>query len=81
MVDFADQFVRLEIENIQLRKAAKSLVDQVQEANRLEAEAPSENASLKEELKKVKKKMKEEKEARHEAFIEADKKEGSPQIH
>jgi peptidoglycan hydrolase CwlO-like protein len=74
VVDFNDQFVRLETENIQLRKAAKSLVDQVQEANRLAAEAQSENATLKDELKKLKKKMKEEHEARHKAFVEADNK-------
>jgi hypothetical protein len=39
VVDFADQFVRLEAKNTQLRKAVKSSADQVQEANRLAAEA------------------------------------------
>jgi hypothetical protein len=77
VVDFADQFVQLEAENVKLRKAAKSSADQVQEANRLAAEARNENASLKEELKKLKKKMKEEEESRHKAFVEADKKEGA----
>jgi hypothetical protein len=48
VVDFANQFVRLEAENVQIRKAAKSSADQVQEANRLAAEAQNENASLKE---------------------------------
>lgn len=77
MVDFADQFVRLEAENVQLRKAVKTSADQVLEANRLAAEAQSENTCLKDELKKLKKKMKEEQEARHKAFVEADEKEGA----
>ncbi|KAK1662604.1 hypothetical protein QYE76_050763 [Lolium multiflorum] len=78
VVDFADQFVRLEVENAQLCKAAKSSADQVQEANRLAAEARNENSSLKEELKQLKKKkMKEEQESRLKAFIEAGKKEGA----
>jgi hypothetical protein len=55
VVDFADKFFRLEAENVKLRKAAKSSVDQVQEANRLAAEARNKSASLKEELKKLKK--------------------------
>jgi predicted nucleic acid-binding Zn-ribbon protein len=77
VVNFADQFVQLEAENTQLRKVAKSSADQVQEANRLAAEARSENASLKEELKKLKKKMKEEQESKLKAYAEADKKEGA----
>jgi cell shape-determining protein MreC len=39
VADFADQFVCLESENAQLREAAKSLSDQLQEANMLAAEA------------------------------------------
>jgi cell shape-determining protein MreC len=46
VVDFADQFVRMEAENAQLREAAKSLTDQLQESNRLAAEAQKEKASL-----------------------------------
>ncbi len=41
VVDFADQFVRLESENVQLRKAVKTSVVQVLEANMLAAEAQS----------------------------------------
>jgi hypothetical protein len=37
VVDFADQFVRLESENVQLRKAIKNPADQVLEANKLAA--------------------------------------------
>jgi predicted nucleic acid-binding Zn-ribbon protein len=77
VVDFADQFSRLEAENIHLRKAVKVLADQVLEANRLAAEVQGENTCLKGELKKLKKKMKDDQEARHKAFIEADEKEGS----
>jgi predicted nucleic acid-binding Zn-ribbon protein len=77
VVDFVDQFTRLESENIQLHKAVKASVDQVLEANKLAAKAQSENICLKDELKKLKKKMKDEQEARHKAFIEADEKEGA----
>jgi hypothetical protein len=37
VVDFADQFTRLEAENIQLRKVVKASADQVLEANKLAA--------------------------------------------
>jgi predicted nucleic acid-binding Zn-ribbon protein len=77
MVDFADQFTRLESENVQLRKVVKASTDQVLEANKLAAEVQSENTCLKDELKKLKKKMKDEQEARHKDFIEADEKEGA----
>ena len=77
MVDFVDQFVQLEAENVQLRKAVKTLADQVLEANMLAAEAQSKNTCLKDELMKLKKKMKEEHEARHKAFVEAGEKEGT----
>jgi hypothetical protein len=60
VVDFVGHFVWLEAENVKLRKAAKSSADRVQEANRLAAEAQSENASLKDELNKLKNNMKEE---------------------
>ncbi|KAM0854710.1 hypothetical protein ACQ4PT_050263 [Festuca glaucescens] len=76
VADFADQFTRLESENIQLRKAIKTSADQVLEANRLTAEAQNENTLLKDELKKLRKKMKDEQEARREAFAIADEKEG-----
>jgi hypothetical protein len=77
LVDFAYQFSRLEAENVQLRKAVKASADQVLEANKLAAEAQSENTCLRDELKKLKKKMKVDQEARHKAFIEADEKEGA----
>jgi predicted nucleic acid-binding Zn-ribbon protein len=76
-VGFADQFARLEAGNAQLREAAKSSFDQLQEANRLAAEAQKENTSLKVELKKLKKNMKEEKESKLKAYAQADKKEGA----
>ncbi|KAK1649697.1 hypothetical protein QYE76_067502 [Lolium multiflorum] len=77
VADFADQFTRQESENVQLRKAVKTLDDQVLEANRLAAEAQSENTCLKDELNKLKKKMKDEQEARHKNFVEADEKDGA----
>jgi hypothetical protein len=77
VVDFVDQFTRLESENVQLRKVVNASADQVLEANRLAAEAQSENICLKYELKKLKKKIKDEQEARHKAFVEADEKEGA----
>jgi predicted nucleic acid-binding Zn-ribbon protein len=77
VADFADQFTRLESENVQLRKAVKTSADQVLEANRLTAEARNENTIMKDELKRLKKKMKDEQEARRKAFIEVDEKEGA----
>ena len=77
VADFADQFTRLESENAQLRKAIKVSADQVLEANKLTADAQNENTLLKDELKKLKKKMKDEQEARREAAIAADEKEGA----
>jgi predicted nucleic acid-binding Zn-ribbon protein len=73
VVDFADQFTRLEAENIQLCKAVKASTDQVLEANKLAAEVQDENTFLKDELKK----MEDDQEAQHKAFIEADQKEGA----
>ncbi|KAK1695916.1 hypothetical protein QYE76_012613 [Lolium multiflorum] len=75
--DFADQFTRLESENVQLRKTIKVSADQVLEANKLTADAQNENILLKDELKKLKKKMKDEHDARREAAVAADKKEGA----
>jgi hypothetical protein len=69
MADFVDQFTRMESENVQLREAVKASADQVLEANRLAAEAQSENTCLKDELTKLKKMMKDEQEARHKAFV------------
>jgi uncharacterized protein (UPF0216 family) len=81
VIDFADQFVRMETENTQLREAARSLTDQLQEANRLATEAQKENVILKEELKQLKKKMKEEEQsklkAQAQAQAQAYKKEGA----
>ena len=76
MVDFAEQFTRLESENAHLRKTIKTSADQVLEANRLAAYARNENTLLKDELKKLKQKMKDEEDARREAAIAADEKEG-----
>ncbi|KAK1653509.1 hypothetical protein QYE76_071314 [Lolium multiflorum] len=76
VVDFAEQFTRLEAENAQLRKTVKSSADQVLEANRLATDATKENALLKEELKKLKQQMKDEQDARHAAAVATDKKEG-----
>ncbi|KAK1682543.1 hypothetical protein QYE76_043391 [Lolium multiflorum] len=76
MVDFAEQFTRLESENAQLRKTVKSLADQVLEANRLAANANNENILLKGELKKLKQQLKDEQDARREAAAAIDKKEG-----
>ncbi|KAK1608015.1 hypothetical protein QYE76_031688 [Lolium multiflorum] len=59
-----------------LRKTIKTSVDQVLEANELTADAQNENILLKDELKKLKKKMKDEEDARREAAIVADEKEG-----
>ncbi|KAK1608631.1 hypothetical protein QYE76_032304 [Lolium multiflorum] len=76
VADFADQFTRLESENAHLRKTIKTSADQVLEANKLTADAQNENILLKDELKKLKKKMKDEQDARREAAIAADEKEG-----
>jgi peptidoglycan hydrolase CwlO-like protein len=76
VVDFAEQFTRLEAENAQLRKTVKTSADQVLGANRLVTDAKSENALLKEELKKLKRQMKDEQDARREATAATDKKEG-----
>ncbi|KAK1683814.1 hypothetical protein QYE76_044662 [Lolium multiflorum] len=76
VADFADQFTRLESKNVQLRKTIKISADQVMEANKLTADAQNENILLKDELKKLKKKMKDEQDARREAAIAADEKEG-----
>ena len=76
MVDFAEQFTRLEAENSQLRKAVKSSADQVLEANRLASDAKNENALLKEEVKKLKRQMKDEQDARRAETAVVDKKEG-----
>ncbi|KAK1664130.1 hypothetical protein QYE76_052289 [Lolium multiflorum] len=76
VVDFAEQFTRLESENAQLRKTIKSSVDQVLEANRLAAKVNNENILLKDELKKLKQQLKDEQDARREAAAAIDKKEG-----
>ncbi|KAK1643214.1 hypothetical protein QYE76_061019 [Lolium multiflorum] len=76
VVDFAEQFTRLEAENSQLRKTIRSSADQVLEANRLATDAKNENALLKEEVKKLKQQMKDEQDARRSAAAAVDKKEG-----
>jgi predicted nucleic acid-binding Zn-ribbon protein len=76
VADFADQFTRLESENVQLRKTIKVSAEQLLEANKLTADAQNENILLKNELKKLKKKMKDEQDARRKAAVAADKKEG-----
>ncbi|KAK1627882.1 hypothetical protein QYE76_002197 [Lolium multiflorum] len=54
VVEFAEEFTRLELENSQLRKTVRSSADQVLEANRLATDAKNENILLKEEVKKLK---------------------------
>ncbi|KAK1628484.1 hypothetical protein QYE76_002799 [Lolium multiflorum] len=76
VVDFAEQFTRLEVENAQLRKTVKSSADRVLEANRLVTDAKKENALLKEELSKLKQQMKDEQDARRAAAVAIDRKEG-----
>ncbi|KAK1649675.1 hypothetical protein QYE76_067480 [Lolium multiflorum] len=76
VVDFVEQFTRLESENAQLRKTVKTSADQVLEANRLSANANNENILLKDELKKLKQLLKDEQDARREAAAAIDKKEG-----
>ncbi|KAK1663464.1 hypothetical protein QYE76_051623 [Lolium multiflorum] len=76
VIDFAEQFTRLEAENVQLRKTVKSSADQVLEANMLATDAKKENALLKEELTKLKKQMKDEQDARRATAAAVDKKEG-----
>ncbi|KAK1607929.1 hypothetical protein QYE76_031602 [Lolium multiflorum] len=76
VVDFAEQFTRLEAENAQLRKTVKSSADQVLEANRLASDAKKENALLKEEVSRLKQQMKDEQDARRAAAVAIDKKEG-----
>jgi putative heme iron utilization protein len=76
VVEFAEQFTRLESENAHLRKSIKTSADQVLEANRLTADTQNENILLKEELKKLKQKMKDDQDARRKAAIAADEKEG-----
>jgi predicted nucleic acid-binding Zn-ribbon protein len=77
VADFADQFCRLEAENIQLRRALKASADQVLEAKKLAAEVQGENTCLKEELEKRKKNMNDDQEAQHKAFMKADEKEAA----
>ncbi|KAK1681578.1 hypothetical protein QYE76_042426 [Lolium multiflorum] len=76
VVDFAEQFTRLEAENAQLRKTVKSSADQVLEANMLATDAKKVNALLKEEVSKLKQQMKDEQDARRAAAVAIDKREG-----
>ncbi|KAK1607751.1 hypothetical protein QYE76_031424 [Lolium multiflorum] len=77
VVEFAEEFTRLEIENSQLRKTVRSSADQVLEANRLATDAKNENVLLKEEVKKLKQRLKDEQDAKHAAAAVIDKKEGA----
>ncbi|KAK1666213.1 hypothetical protein QYE76_054372 [Lolium multiflorum] len=77
MVEFAEEFTRLEIENSQLRKTVRSSADQVLEANRLATDAKNENVLLKEEVKKLKQRLKDEQDAKRTAAAAIDKKEGA----
>ncbi|KAK1573732.1 hypothetical protein QYE76_027171 [Lolium multiflorum] len=63
-------------ENAQLRKAVKSSADQSIEANRIAADAKSENALLKEEVTRLKRQIKDDQDARRAAAAAIDKKEG-----
>ncbi|KAK1662464.1 hypothetical protein QYE76_050623 [Lolium multiflorum] len=76
VVDFAEQFTRLEADNAQLRKTVKSSAAQVLEANRLASDAKKENTLLKEEVSRLKQQMKDEQDARRAAAVAIDKKEG-----
>ncbi|KAK1602816.1 hypothetical protein QYE76_017804 [Lolium multiflorum] len=76
VADFAEQFTRLEAKNSQLRKAVKSSADQVVEANRLAADAKSENALLKEEVNRLKRQMKDDQDGRRAVAAAIDEKEG-----
>ncbi|KAK1692540.1 hypothetical protein QYE76_009237 [Lolium multiflorum] len=76
VADFADQFIRLESENAQLRKSIKTSADQVLEANKLATNAQNENIMLKDELKKLKQKMKDDQDAKRRAVAAVDEKEG-----
>ncbi|KAK1680764.1 hypothetical protein QYE76_041612 [Lolium multiflorum] len=76
VVEFAEEFTRLETENSQLRKTVRSSADQVLEANRLATDAKNENVLLKEEVKKLKQWLKDEQDAKRAAAAAIDKKEG-----
>ncbi|KAK1611472.1 hypothetical protein QYE76_035145 [Lolium multiflorum] len=77
VVEFAEEFTRLELENSQLRRTVRSSADQVLEANRLATDAKNENILLKEEVKKLKQRLKDEQDAKHAAAALTDKKEGA----
>ncbi|KAK1645939.1 hypothetical protein QYE76_063744 [Lolium multiflorum] len=77
VVEFAEEFTRLELENSQLRKTVRSSADQVLEANRLATDAKNENILLKEEVKKLKQRLNDEQDAKHAAAALIDKKEGA----
>jgi cell shape-determining protein MreC len=67
VVDYADQFVRMEAENARLREVAKSSTEQLEKANKLATEAQKEAAGLKKELNPLKEKTKEEEQLKFEA--------------
>ncbi|KAK1664968.1 hypothetical protein QYE76_053127 [Lolium multiflorum] len=77
VVEFAEEFTRIETENSQLRKTVRSSADQMLEANRLANDAKNENVLLKEEVKKLKQRLKDEQDAKRAAAAVIDKKEGA----
>jgi hypothetical protein len=76
VMDFANQFIRMEAENARLREVIKSSTEQLEKANKLATEAQGEATNLKKELDLLKAKMKEEEQLKIEAQAQADKKEG-----
>ncbi|KAK1641652.1 hypothetical protein QYE76_059457 [Lolium multiflorum] len=76
VADFADQFIRLESENAQLRKTIKTSADQVLEANKFATTAQNENTMLKDKLKKLKQNMTDDQDAKRKAAAAVDEKEG-----
>jgi chromosome segregation ATPase len=76
VMDFANQFIRMEAQNVHLWEVVKSSTEQLENTNKLATEAQGEAADLKKELDLLKAKMKEEEQLKIEAQAQADKKEG-----
>jgi uncharacterized coiled-coil protein SlyX len=76
VMDFANQFIRMEAENACLREVVKSPTEQLEKANKLATEVQGEAANLRKELDLLKSKIKEEEQQKIEAQARADKKEG-----
>ena len=76
--DFADQFVKMEAENAQLRKelmAAKASTEWIEAANKLAEEAWQKNEDLEKELAKVKAELEKEVELREKTKARAEMRE------